>query len=263
MNTSRGESNSDSLRKKKSDQVKGRRRRADLVELEPLVVGRVEDALDVGLPLGGERRVGEDEVEARRDVGGPLPHHLLPHDLPARPEPVQAQEPRPPRPLRRPRPLLSAKAPHPSFLPPRLVGGKSGKSVGWPARACGVWLARRGAGEFVAIVAGDWRFARGRGRLFILRGVVGGRGPRARCVVSWREEGWVWGPHVVSSRKALYATDDVGTLTGIWGPRGRWYDGSWYSTWPTRDRRCSVGLQPSDLPSEGGGGRLCTFGSGS
>ena len=69
---------------------------ADLVELEPLVVGRVEDALDFGLALGGEGRVGEDEVEAGRDLGGPLPHDLLPHDLAAGPEAVQAQEPRPP-----------------------------------------------------------------------------------------------------------------------------------------------------------------------
>jgi hypothetical protein len=69
---------------------------ADLVELEPLVVGRVEDSLDFGLALGGEGRVGEDEVEARRDVGGPLAEHLLAHDLGAGAEAVEAQEPRAP-----------------------------------------------------------------------------------------------------------------------------------------------------------------------
>jgi len=88
----------------------GARAAADLVELEPLVVRRVEDALDVGLALGGERRVGEDEVEARGDVGGPLPQHLLAHDLGAGAEAVQAQEPRAPPPLRRP--LLAAEAAH-------------------------------------------------------------------------------------------------------------------------------------------------------
>jgi len=87
-----------------------RARAADLVELEPLVVRRVEDAVDVGLALGGAGRVGEDEVEARGDVGGPLPQHLLAHDLGAGAEAVQAQEPRAPPPLRRP--LLAAEAAH-------------------------------------------------------------------------------------------------------------------------------------------------------
>ena len=84
---------------------------ADLVELEPLEVGPVEDALDVGLALGEEGRVGEDEVEARGDVGGPLPHDLLPHDLAAGPEPVQAQEPRPPGAVH---PAAGAQAAHPA-----------------------------------------------------------------------------------------------------------------------------------------------------
>lgn len=215
MNTSRGESNSDPLRKKKSDQVKGRRRRADLVELEPLVVGRVEDALDVGLPLGGERRVGEDEVEARRDVGGPLPHHLLPHDLPARPEPVQAQEPRPPRPLRRrsrPRPLLPAKAPHPSFRRGSLRGRGGGEKRRLAGARVWVWLARRGG------ICGDRRggledLARGRGRLLYFEALgawtAWARGGRGGC-----------GGHTSFVEEALYATDDVANAHWHLGPTG-------------------------------------------
>lgn len=79
-------------------------------ELAPLVVGRVEDAAHRGLAGGGEGRVGEGEVQAGSDLGGPPVLHLPPHDLPAGAEPVQAQEPRR-RPLpRRPDvvPLLAA-----------------------------------------------------------------------------------------------------------------------------------------------------------
>jgi len=110
-------------------------RRADLVELEPLVVGRVEDAVDVGLALGGERRVGEDEVEARGDVGGPLAEHLLAHDLGAGAEPVQAQEPRPPPRALRLGPRVAAEAAH---------RGGSGRIGGTEARGrAGAWALRR------------------------------------------------------------------------------------------------------------------------
>jgi hypothetical protein len=89
----------------------GRGSRADLAdELAPLVVGRVEDAAHRGLAGGGEGSVGEGEVQAGSDLGGPPVLHLPPHDLPAGAEPVQAQEPRR-RPLpRRPDvvPLLAA-----------------------------------------------------------------------------------------------------------------------------------------------------------
>lgn len=62
----------------------------NLIELEPLVVGRREDAFDVGLALGGEGRVWEDKVQTSGDLFRPLPHHLRPHDRPAGAEAVEA-----------------------------------------------------------------------------------------------------------------------------------------------------------------------------
>jgi hypothetical protein len=58
----------------------------DLVQLEPLVTGWVQDV------LGGEGRVGKDEVSMCHDIGKPLAEHLLPHDLGAGAKVVQARE---------------------------------------------------------------------------------------------------------------------------------------------------------------------------
>lgn len=180
-----------------------RGRAADLVELEPLVVGRVEDALDVGLALGGEGRVGEDEVEARGDVGRPLAEHLLAHDLGAGAEPVQAQEPRPPRRARALRLRVAAEAAHrsgPGAADPGVGrargseggrGGGSSQVVGTGARGpastrLGFWLFRT--------VAWKWE------RVYMMvpsRGVAGrfpravGCGPRAPCRF-WLCAYWVW-----------------------------------------------------------------------
>lgn len=97
-----------------------------LVVLVPLVVGGREDAVDLGLSGGGEGGVGEEEIEAGEDLVRPLRRQLRPHDLPAGPEPVQAEEPRLP-PGRK-----IAGAPHPVAavgLPSALSGGGVGGGV--------------------------------------------------------------------------------------------------------------------------------------
>ena len=173
------------------------RGRADLVELEPLVVGRVEDAVDVGLALGGERRVGEDEVEARRDVGGPLAEHLLAHDLGAGAEPVQAQEPRPP-----PRALrlrVGAEAAH---------RGGSGRQAGGRA---GAWIGGTEAGG-----RAGWR-GRGR-RLASTHAAVLARGLGLwglGCVLGF----WLAGRGVGTERSGVYMVGGGSTGTeGIGSP---------------------------------------------
>lgn len=67
-----------------------------LVVLEPLIVGRIVDAFNVGLALRREETVREDEVNPPKEGLRPLTYLCL-EDLSAGPEPVQAEEPGLPR----------------------------------------------------------------------------------------------------------------------------------------------------------------------
>lgn len=69
----------------------------NLVELEPFVIRRIENAFHVGFPLRRVRRVDEYKVELVEDGFRPFRVNLFPQDFTARPESMKTQKSRFPR----------------------------------------------------------------------------------------------------------------------------------------------------------------------
>jgi len=67
------------------------KRETDFIELKPLVIGRIEEAFDIGLALGGKRGVDEDKIKLLANRVRPFMNLLL-QNLGAGSKPMQAQK---------------------------------------------------------------------------------------------------------------------------------------------------------------------------